>query len=37
MADHKVGTREEWREAHEAPSAREEEHTRLGDALEYGA
>jgi len=33
MADHKVGTREEWREAREALLAREKEHTRLGDEL----
>ena len=33
MADHKVGTREEWREAREALLVREKEHTRRGDEL----
>ena len=31
MADHRVGTREEWRETREALLVREKEHTRLGD------
>jgi predicted dithiol-disulfide oxidoreductase (DUF899 family) len=33
MADHKVGTREEWLADREALLAREKEHTRLGDEL----
>jgi predicted dithiol-disulfide oxidoreductase (DUF899 family) len=33
MADHKIGTREEWLAAREQLLAREKEHTRLGDAI----
>ena len=33
MADHKIGTREEWLAAREQLLAREKEHTRLGDEL----
>ena len=33
MADHRVGTREEWTAARDALLAREKEHTRLGDEL----
>jgi predicted dithiol-disulfide oxidoreductase (DUF899 family) len=33
MADHKVGTREQWAAAREELLAREKEHTRLGDEL----
>jgi predicted dithiol-disulfide oxidoreductase (DUF899 family) len=33
MADHRIGTREEWAAAREELLAREKEHTRLGDEL----
>src|SRR5947209_6935860 len=33
MADHKVGTREEWQAAREELLRREKEHTRMGDDL----
>jgi predicted dithiol-disulfide oxidoreductase (DUF899 family) len=33
MADHKIGTREEWLAAREQLLVREKEHTRLGDAI----
>ena len=33
MADHKVGTREEWLAAREELLKREKEHTRLGDEI----
>jgi predicted dithiol-disulfide oxidoreductase (DUF899 family) len=33
MADHRIGTREEWQAAREALLEREKEHTRMGDEL----
>ena len=33
MADHKIGTREEWLAAREELLKREKEHTRLGDEI----
>ena len=33
VADHRIGTREEWAAAREELLAREKEHTRLGDEL----
>ena len=36
MADHKIGTREEWLAAREELLKREKEHTRLGDEIAQG-
>ena len=33
IADHRIGTREEWQAAREQLLEREKEHTRLGDEL----